>query len=182
MDPKDCDGLRISDALGLRMLAPGDAAELQALIEANRRYLAEWLPWAAAQTLTDSEDFVRGSREQLLEGEGMQTAIDVGGEIVGMAGFSELDWERRSASIGYWLAREWQGRGIVTAAVRALAEHAFAVWALDRVQIRAAVENRRSRAVPERLGFEQEGVQRRAERVAGRDLDLVVYARYRSTD
>ena len=148
MDPKDCDGLRISDALGLRMLAPGDAAELQALIEANRRYLAEWLPWAAAQTLTDSEDFVRGSREQLLEGEGMQTAIDVGGEIVGMAGFSELDWERRSASIGYWLAREWQGRGIVTAAVRALAEHAFAVWALDRVQIRAAVENRRSRAGP----------------------------------
>ncbi len=178
----DCDGLRISDELRLRMLAPEDAAALQALIAANRPYLAEWLPWAAAQTLADSEEFVRGSREQLRAGDGMQTAIEASGAIVGMAGFSELDWGRRSASIGYWLAREWQGRGIVTAAVRVLAGHAFTVWELDRVQIRAAVENGRSRAVPERLGFEQEGIQRRAERVAGRDLDLVVYARYRNTD
>jgi ribosomal-protein-serine acetyltransferase len=43
------------------------------------------------------------------------------------------------------------------------------------VEVRAAPENRRSRAIPERLGFREEGQLREAERVKGRYLDSVVY-------
>jgi ribosomal-protein-serine acetyltransferase len=43
----------------------------------------------------------------------------------------------------------------MTAAVRLLVDHALTVWQLNRVEIRAAVENRRSRAIPKRLGFRQ---------------------------
>ncbi|HEY2333416.1 MAG TPA: GNAT family protein [Solirubrobacterales bacterium] len=48
-----------------------------------------------------------------------------------------------------------QGSGTMTAAVRLLVDHALTVWQLNRVEIRAAVENRRSRAIPKRLGFRQ---------------------------
>ena len=64
----------------------------------------------------------------------------------------------------------------MTAAVRALTDHALTVWELNRVEIRVASENRRSRAIPERLGFREEGTLREAHRVGDRHVDLVVYS------
>jgi ribosomal-protein-serine acetyltransferase len=103
-------------------------------------------------------------------------AIVEDGAIVGTIGFHRIDWENRATSIGYWIARSAQGRGTVTLAVRALVDHAFTSWGLHRIEIRAATANRRSRAIPERLGFCQEGTLREAGRVGERYHDLVVYA------
>jgi ribosomal-protein-serine acetyltransferase len=64
----------------------------------------------------------------------------------------------------------------MTEAVRAHVGHAFATWGLNRILIQAAVDNGRSRAIPERLGFREEGVLREVESVGGRMLDGVVYA------
>ncbi len=108
--------------------------------------------------------------------EGFQAGVIVDGSIAGMAGFHRVDWANRSTGIGYWLAEDRQGRGAMTACVRRLVDHAFGAWELNRVEIHAATGNRRSRALPERLGFDQEGVLREAELVGGRRLDLAVYA------
>ena len=64
----------------------------------------------------------------------------------------------------------------MTLAVRALVEHAFRGLRVHRVEIRAAVDNVRSRAIPERLGFTNEGVLRGAQRFPDRYEDLVVYS------
>ena len=64
----------------------------------------------------------------------------------------------------------------MTEAVRALVDHAFGAWGLHRVVIEAATGNARSRAIPERLGFREEGVRRGAERNGDDFLDIVVYA------
>lgn len=93
-----------------------------------------------------------------------------------MIGYHAVDWANRSTRIGYWLAEEHQGQGTMTEAVRLLVDHALSVWGLNRVEIRAALENRRSRAIPERLGFCEEGTRREAERVGGRYLDSVAYS------
>jgi ribosomal-protein-serine acetyltransferase len=93
-----------------------------------------------------------------------------------MVGVHRVDWANRKASIGYWLAGDAQGRGVMTEAVRAYVDHAFGIWKLNRVTIEAAVENARSRAVAERLGFREEGVLREVERVGERMVDHVVYA------
>jgi ribosomal-protein-serine acetyltransferase len=168
--------LAITDDSYLRLLEEADARELHGLIEANRAYLAPWLPWAAGQTLGDTLDFIRGTQSQASENEGFQAAIVTGQGIVGVIGYVGLDWGNRSTRVGYWLDEGQQGRGTMTAAVRLLVNHALTVWRLNRVEIIVATENRRSRAIPERLGFCEEGTLRQLQMVAGRYLDCVSYS------
>lgn len=168
--------LSLSENTHLRLLEQADADELHALIEANREYLSQWLPWAAGQTPADTVAFLRRAQMQVERNDGFQAAIVEDDAIAGVAGYHGVDWAHRSTSLGYWLAEGSQGRGTMTAAVRTLTEHALVTWGLVRVEVRAALENHRSRAIPERLGFREEGTLRRAERVGGRYLDLAVYA------
>ena len=77
--------------------------------------------------------------------------------------------------IGYWLGEEFQGKGIMTAASRILIHYAFDEFQLNRVEIRCAVGNTRSRAIPERLGFIQEGMIGDGEWLYDHYVDLIVY-------
>jgi ribosomal-protein-serine acetyltransferase len=161
----------------LRLLEEADAEELFALTDRNRAHLERWLPWVpATRTAHDTLEFIRTTRRQIADNDGFAAAVVVDGAIAGTAGFHHVDWANRATSIGYWLAADHQGRGIITEAVRALVDHAFGAWGLHRIEIAAAVANARSRAVPERLGFREEGVRRDAERHGDRFVDLVVYA------
>lgn len=133
------------------------------------------MPWAAGQDLAGTERFIAETEEQLSRGNGFQAALAPEGEIVGTVGFPVFDRVNRNANIGYWLAEEAQGRGTMTTAVGALLDHAFYELELHRVEIHCAPDNRRSRAIPERLGFREEALLREAELVGGRYLDSVVY-------
>ena len=168
--------LKISDAAALRPYREEDAAELTAVVASNREHLAPRLPWAAMYGYQDSLDYIARSRAQIEAREGFEGAIVVGGEIVGGAGFHAIDRLNNSTSIGYWLTVEAQGSGLMTATVRALLDHAFGPWELHRVVIEAVVDNIRSRAIPERLGFTEEGIAREAKRIRGRYEDAVLYA------
>lgn len=171
--------LLLSESAQLRLLSESDAGELHALIEKNRAELARWLPWAAAQTPQDTLAFIRRTREQLAANDGFQAAIVCDGELAGVIGYHRVDWANRATSLGYWLGEKHQHQGTMTAAARLLTDHALAAWELHRVEIRAAVDNRRSRAIPERLGFREEGILRGTERIGERYLDYAVYSMLR---
>jgi ribosomal-protein-serine acetyltransferase len=163
------------DALGVRPLEAADAAELYALIEANRDYLTQWMPWAAGQDLAATERFIAETEAQRARNDGFQAAVAPKGQIVGVAGFHSIDWTNRNTSIGYWLTEHAQGKGTMTTVVRALVDHAFTEWNLHRIEIHCAPANHRSRAIPERLGFREEGILRDAELINRQYLDSVVY-------
>jgi ribosomal-protein-serine acetyltransferase len=161
----------------LRLFEEADAEELFGLIDENREHLGPWLPWVeGTRDPAATLEFIRTTRRQAVANDGIQTAIVEGAAIVGVAGFHRVDWVNRVTSIGYWLSADRQGRGTMTEAVRTLVDVAFGPWELNRVEIQAAVDNHRSRAIPERLGFRDEGVRRQAERHGDRYLDLVLYA------
>ena len=168
--------LDVTEELYLRLLEEADAEELYRLVEANRPYLAEWLPWAAGQTLAGTAEFIRKTHRQLDDNDGFQGALVLDGRIAGAGGLIGIDWEARKTGIGYWLAEEHQGRGLMTRAVRAVTDYAFDDLDLNRVEIQVGTGNAKSRAIPERLGFRLEGVLREYERVGDRYLDIVVYS------
>jgi ribosomal-protein-serine acetyltransferase len=91
-------------------------------------------------------------------------------------GYVSRDWGNRSTRVGYWLDEGQQDRGTMTAAVRLLVDHALTVWRLNRIEIIVATGNRRSRAMPERLGFRKDGILRQFQLVDGRYLDCVSYS------
>jgi ribosomal-protein-serine acetyltransferase len=168
----------LPNGYALRLLEESDADELFALVDRNREHLQPWMPWVPNErSAEDIVPFIRTTRRQIADNDGLQTAIvDPDGRIVGVVGFHGVDWLNGKTSIGYWLAHDEQGRGTMTHAVRALVDHAFGTWKLNRVTIEAAVDNGRSRAVPERLGFIHEGTLRAAGRVGDRTMDHAVYA------
>ena len=168
--------LRVSDSAALRPLEPGDADELYGLIEADRPRLARWMPWAQAQTRAGTLEFIRSARAQPERDGGFQLALVVDRRLAGVFGIHKVDIENRTTSIGYWLAARHEGAGLATFAARALVGHAFDAMGMHRVEIRAAPDNVRSRAIPERLGFSQEAVLRDAERFGDEYRDNILYA------
>ncbi len=173
--------IAVDDGLELRLVEERDAEEIFRATEANRAYLREWLPWVdSTRSVEDTRAFIERSLEQVRLSDGFQCRILAEGRFVGMIGYLYHDWKNLRTEIGYWLRQEAQGRGVMTRATGALVGFAFENLGLNRVEIRAATDNRRSRSVPERLGFVQEGVLREAAWLNDHFIDLVVYAKLRN--
>lgn len=159
--------MRIGDRSELRPLREVDADELFRLTDTNRARLREWLPWVdRTRAVGDTLAFIRSGGEETW-------AICRDGRIAGTIGLSH-DALNEAGRIGYWIGAEFEGQGLVTRAVRAVCDRAFAAG-LHRIEIRCAPGNRRSRRIPERLGFSEEGRLREAEKLPDRYVDLVVY-------
>lgn len=147
-----------------------------AAVRRDLEHLRPWMPWATDDYSADSaKEFIQRTLRDYSETGRFDALIHVGGEMAGSIGFHNLDNNNRSAHIGYWIAREFEGEGIVTHSCQFLIEYLFEVLKLNRIQINCNVENVRSRAIPERLGFKLEGVHRQVEFLNGRFGDWAIY-------
>lgn len=167
---------KIDDEISLKMPELSDAEILFALTDANRTHLREWLPWVDHTIeVEDTEAYIKNSMIGNGEGTLLNTLILYKGEMCGAASFNKLDEKTLTAYIGYWIAADYEGHGIMTRVVHALMKYAFEERGMEKVEIRAAEDNVKSRAVAERLNFKKEGIIRHAENVNERFLDHAVY-------
>jgi ribosomal-protein-serine acetyltransferase len=163
--------LDLGDGVEVRKLEPADAEEIYALVATERERLKARMPWADGATVETTRAFIEAN----VSSNGLDAlGIFVDGGYAGGIGIRPDELEG-DCEIGYWISSAYEGRGLVTAACRALVDHAFGELGLHRVTIRVAPDNARSRAIPERLGFTHEGVMREAGRTSLGHNDLVVY-------
>jgi len=167
----------LSDSLRISISIPQYADDLFDLTDRNRQYLRQWLPWLDdVRTADDTKHFLTAQVGRIARGESLHTTIFSDGMIAGVAGFNSIDRINRIGYIGYWLGQEFTGKGIMTDVVRDLIEIGVSYYSLQKIDIRCATGNLRSRAIPERLGFSHEGTLRRAEWLYDQWLDHEVYA------
>lgn len=168
---------RINDDIELCLLEERHTEMSFALVDRNRSHLRTWMPWVKpGYSLEDSRSYIKDNLKRLADNAGFDLSIFFQGQMAGQIGYNRLDWDNRTTELGYWLGESFQGRGLVTAACRKLIDYAFDELKMNRVEIRCAAANIRSRAIPERLGFQQDGILRQAEWLHDAFVDLVVYS------
>ncbi|WP_214843030.1 GNAT family N-acetyltransferase [Exiguobacterium sp. s150] len=173
----------INDQLQLRMFTIDDAEALFQLTMASKPYLREWLGWLDyIETVDDSRQNIEGRIKGLMETGGYPKsfAIVYQGELAGTIGFNDINRGIKCGTVGYWLGQDFQGKGIMSQALETLIEYGFRDLGLNKIEIRVATGNVKSRALPEGLGFKQEGVLRDAEWLYDRYVDPVVYGLLRA--
>ena len=170
--------LLVDDEIALVLAEERHAQAMTDLIKRNQVRLARWEPWAEQPATVDStRAYIRAALEDFLRGCQVSTiiALDGGRRFIGRCGL-RINPHAWSGDVGYWIDAEYEGRGITRRATQALISSAFRELALKRVDLRTSVDNKRSRALAERLGFSFEGIHARGLRFAHRTDDLALYS------
>ena len=169
--------IKIEGGLSLESLNENHAASMFALIDSNRPHLKEWLPWVDnMQTVENFKDHIAYCKKLEAAATDFPFVIMTNNEMAGRIGIHYIHLHNKIAALGYWLGDGYQGKGIITRSCKALIDHCFNELGMNRVEIKCATGNFKSRAIAEKLNFKQEGILRQAELVNGKFLDLYLYS------
>jgi len=166
--------LIVSNQIRLKEIGMDDVDKIFHIIDSEREYLAEWLPFVnETRKLADTMTFVKNYVEA--ESKEPTFAIHFKNQLVGLIGMKDTDLDNQKTEIGYWLSEKYQHFGIVTKSAETLIDYAFYKLNLNRIQLKAATGNLKSQRVAERLGFIREGIERDGELHERGFVDLVVF-------
>jgi RimJ/RimL family protein N-acetyltransferase len=172
--------VRLTDGVvGLRAPRRSDATELFEAIRLSLPELLPWMAWAHPDySEVEAAEWVRRAARAFADGLEFQFVARTlaTGEVLGTIGLNAIDRLNRWANLGYWLRSDRVGQGFVTRSAALVAGFGFGELGLGRIEVLAAVGNRRSQAVAERLGALREGVLRRRLRVGDDVQDAVVFS------
>lgn len=167
----------VSNDILLRPVSLDDAEEIFSTIDRERKYLGKWLRFVEqTNDPADTRRFIESVMVWVNGPADIVYSIKYQGHFAGLIGFKFTDSLNRKTEIGYWISEPFQGKGIVTQAVRALINQAFDQWGFHRIQINVATGNQRSKRIPKNLGFTLEGIARSAELLSEGYTDIEMYS------
>lgn len=164
----------------------GDRYQLSEFRQDDAKDLIAWLnePELYSNTLRIPSPYTMKDAEQFLsmvetatceQGHPRHFALRDGARLVGALAFEDLSYGHRG-EIGYWLAKPFRGRGLMTMAVQAACRHAFHEWRLVRIIAHVFARNTASAKLLERCGFQLEGKLRKHHRKDDQFIDSLLYA------
>lgn len=167
----------IDTNLKLELTATKHAEGLFEAVDKNREHLSPFLPWVGdMKSISDFQSYIKNCKQLYEEKKEVSFVISSDENIIGRIGLHYINLQNKNASIGYWLTKAAEGKGIITKSCKKLVTYGFQELGLHRIEIKAAVNNLRSQAIPQKLNFKQEGILREAELVNDTFLDLVLYS------
>jgi ribosomal-protein-alanine N-acetyltransferase len=177
----------VTTRLVLRPPRTGDVAEIRRLMRSNYEHLRPWNPAPPAgedpSSITEVSKTVLRHRRDWKHGSAyvfMVAERETPSTFVGKIALNGvMRGAMYGAYLGYWMAAESQGRGLVTEGIRAVLDFAFDAARLHRIQAAIMPHNARSLRVVEKLGFRREGYAERYLQIAGKWEDHVLFAKTR---
>ncbi len=169
--------IQINSKLRLERIRPHMAQTIFEAVETNREFLEKWIPFVnETDHVSYTEKYIQAIISQKGKPKDDVYTIWYNQIFAGLIGFKDTDWINNKTELGYWLVEKLQGKGIITSCVKELVDLAFKKMGMNRVQIKTALGNSKSAAIPKRLGFHFEGIERQGENHHGKYTDLEVYS------
>jgi len=167
----------VDDEIALKSISLNSAQTIFNSIHSSRASLRRWLPFVD-QTRSDSDtrDFIKSVINSKNNKQDHIYEIWHKDQFSGLIALKEIDYANLKVEIGYWLDQIKTGNGIMIRSCIALINHAFNELNLNRVMIKVAIGNEKSTAIPMKLNFYQEGVERQGELINDQFNDLVVFS------
>lgn len=165
----------VDDNLLLRTYEVEDADALFNEINESRGHLHVWLPWVGATTKPENSlQFIQQAHQKLNNQEALALGIFYNGKIIGGAGMHDWDLLTKRAQIGYWISKEYEGKGIMKQCLIKFIAYLFEKLSLNKIEIHFIPNNKRSAKIAASLGFKIEGVIRQSIMRNGMPEDMVV--------
>lgn len=166
--------------LAVREMTARDHREAAQVRADNQRWLAPWEASAASgYPLEDMglEAFIRRSARLVRKRRYYPFAVYVDGKLVGQVTIGDIALgASHSGNLGYWVAEEYSGRGVITTAVALVLDLCLGAPHLHRVEINIRPENKVSLRVVEKLGLRFEGRKNNFYCISGKWADHLGYA------
>lgn len=108
-------------------------------------------------------------------------AITVNGKVIGSIGaFRQTNIHNKTAELGYYIAEEYWGKGIMTEVVKQLCDYVFSHTDIIRIYAEPFAYNIGSCRVLEKAGFQYEGTLRSNALKNGNVLDMKMYSKLKT--
>jgi len=161
----------------LRPIRKGDGKSLQKNINNKKIYkYTATIPYP--YSIKDAHNFVKDALEKYKnpESKSLVWVIDIDGEVVGGIGFHRIV-AKHKAEIGYWLAEQYWGKGIMTRALKETTKYGFRKLQLKRIGAYVFRSNKGSYRVLEKSGYKLEGLLRKYQKKDGKLLDVYLFSK-----
>ncbi len=169
--------INIDENIKLELINDTHSQAVFEIANESRNYLREWLIWVDdMQSVEFIENYIKGSKQRNSDGIEFAFVIIENQKVVGRMGIYRINTINRIGEIGYWLAENKQGKGIVTKCCKGLINFCFNELHLNRVEIICGTENYKSQVIPERLGFTKEGIIRQGALVHNKFINLCLFS------
>lgn len=167
----------VDNEIVLKQLSFSSAAAIFQSIENSRQYLNQWLPFVnLTKSQKDTEKFIHAVNYAPYNKKEKVFEIWYQNEFAGLLGLKDINENYRKLELGYWLDEKMQNRGIMLRSCQQIIKHIFGTMQMNRIVIKVAVGNPKSSAIPKKLGFHYEGIEREGEALHGKFVDLEIYS------
>ncbi|MCM3005880.1 GNAT family N-acetyltransferase [Priestia koreensis] len=168
----------IDSEVCLRLFNEDDKEEFYNIINNSKQHLKTWITWVnSVNSQEDTNESLTLRIEGLVENGGYPKwfVIVYKGQMAGTVGFNDVDKFNKIGEMGYWLGEKFEGKGIMSRAFKEVINYGFQILNLNKIELYIAAGNKRSRALPKKFGFKEEGRRRQAELLYDYYEDQIIY-------